>query len=89
MATFINREKEIKYLNSWLESEPNALLFIYGPKSCGKTTLMNKVLEAMDEKNYAINYLNLRRMHFSNYKTFCIVFSQNLHKKEPKKFLET
>ena len=37
MATFINREQDMRYLRQWLESEPDALLFVYGPKSSGKT----------------------------------------------------
>ncbi|MCD6363040.1 MAG: ATP-binding protein, partial [Synergistetes bacterium] len=36
---FWNREKEIKWLKKYLQTEPNAILFIYGPKSSGKSTL--------------------------------------------------
>ena len=70
MATFINREQDMRYLRQWLESEPDALLFVYGPKSSGKTTMMMKVLEGLDEKCYAVNYLNLRGVEISDYRSF-------------------
>ncbi|MCK5231443.1 MAG: hypothetical protein KAR13_14315, partial [Desulfobulbaceae bacterium] len=38
MTTFINREKEMADLRSYLASEPNSILFLHGPKSSGKTT---------------------------------------------------
>jgi len=33
---FVNRQAEISYLFHYFTSEPNALLFVYGPKSSGK-----------------------------------------------------
>jgi Predicted ATPase (AAA+ superfamily) len=40
-AAFINRSKELQYLYEWVSEDPDRILFVYGPKSSGKTTLMN------------------------------------------------
>ncbi len=40
---FVNREKEIKYWHKIFFSVPFLIHFVYGPKSCGKTTLLEKV----------------------------------------------
>jgi uncharacterized protein len=71
---FINREKETKFLKEHFESEPNSLLFIYGPKSSGKSSLLNKVAENMDPEKYAVTYLSLRSVLIYNFKTFLDVF---------------
>jgi uncharacterized protein len=71
---FINREKQIKYLNNHFESEPNSLLFVYGPKSSGKSTLLDKVARELDKEKYAINFLDLRRVVIYDFKTFLNVF---------------
>ena len=76
MATFINREQDMRYLRQWLESEPDALLFVYGPKSSGKSTLMMKVVEALDEKCYAVNYMNLRGVLIYDFESFLQTFFQ-------------
>ncbi len=39
---FWDREKEKEELKAYLKSEPNAILFVYGPKSSGKSTLLKK-----------------------------------------------
>jgi len=76
MARFINRKEEIKYLKDWFKSEPNGMLFVYGPKSSGKTTLITNVLEALNTKYYAINYLDLRGVLLHNFQSFLNVFFQ-------------
>jgi len=42
---FINRKKELCDLKNWIHRKPNDILFIYGPKSSGKTTLLMKFIE--------------------------------------------
>jgi len=42
---FIDREKEIKFLKEFFEDKPSRILFLYGPKSTGKTTLIEYVIE--------------------------------------------
>jgi AAA+ ATPase superfamily predicted ATPase len=71
---FVNREKEIKYLNDHFESEPNSLLFLYGPKSSGKSTLLSKVVEELDNRNYAVNYLDLRGILIYDFNSFLDIF---------------
>ncbi len=42
---FINRKEELTYLQSWIEESPKNILFFYGPKSSGKTTLIYRFIE--------------------------------------------
>ncbi|CAB3289808.1 protein of unknown function [Methanocaldococcus lauensis] len=48
---FYNREKELKYLKIYCQLEPNSILFVYGPKSSGKTTVMLKVIEELNKRD--------------------------------------
>lgn len=75
MAKFINRTKELNYLKNWLNREPNSLLFIYGPKSSGKTTLMTQLIDNhLDLKKMAINYMNLRGILIYDFNSFLDTF---------------
>ena len=75
MATFINRTKEITFLKNWLNREPNSLLFVYGPKSSGKTALINHLIEHhLDKNKMAINYMNLRGVLIYNFNSFLDTF---------------
>ena len=74
-VTFINRENEMAELSNYLEGRPNAILFLYGPKSSGKTTLMYRLFERMEtEKRYNINFLNLREIFLTSYDDFIDAF---------------
>jgi len=42
---FVNRTREIAELRNYLESAPNSILFLHGPKSSGKTTLMYRLFD--------------------------------------------
>ncbi len=53
-TTFINREKEMAELRNYLEGRPNSILFLYGPKSSGKTTLMYRLFEQPVDGIYGI-----------------------------------
>ncbi|MCD6271292.1 MAG: AAA family ATPase, partial [Deltaproteobacteria bacterium] len=73
--SFINREREMTELRNYLEGQPNAILFLYGPKSSGKTTLMYRLFEQMEaEKKYKINFLNLREVFLTTYDDFIDAF---------------
>ncbi|MEM1121317.1 MAG: ATP-binding protein, partial [Bacteroidota bacterium] len=76
MADFVNWKEEITFFNNWFKSEPNALLFVYGPKSCGKSTLLLKLLEALDKKKFVANYLDLRGVLLYDFKSFLDTFFQ-------------
>jgi len=64
MAIFYDREKEEKTLRLLLGSEPNAVYFVYGPINSGKTALLTKVLQELQENTIPF-YINLRRRDIS------------------------
>ena len=70
-VAFVNREKELSYLNQCLQERPESILFIYGPKSSGKTTLLYKLTDQLKDKGeYEIKFLNLRTILICNYDDF-------------------
>ena len=71
---FINREKEVKHLQQHFESEPNSLLFVYGPKSSGKSTLLMHVAGQLDSRKYSVHFLDLRRVIVKDFDSFLNVF---------------
>ncbi len=72
---FINRNREMAELRNYLESRPNSILFLYGPKSSGKTTLMYRLFEQIKQENaYEINFLNLREVFLTSYDDFIDAF---------------
>ncbi len=71
---FVNRQTEMQYLTSYLKSEPNALLFVYGPKSSGKSVLLGKVTGELDEKKFVIHFMDLRRILVYDFKSFLDTF---------------
>ena len=84
---FINRKKEISDINKYLSSKPNNVLFVYGPKSTGKSTLLNKIVNNLNTKKYAVNYLSLRGVIIYNFKTFLDVFFQKSKKQKAKELI--
>ena len=74
-VTFINRKREMAEIRRYLRGEPNSILFMYGPKSSGKTTLMYHLFdEIAEEKDYEINFLNLREVFLTSYDDFIDAF---------------
>ncbi len=74
-SAFINRKKERSLLDDWVKQEAENILFIYGPKSSGKTTLLYKfVKEVVNTKKYEVKYFNLREILIANYKNFIQAF---------------
>ncbi len=78
VSAFINRQGEIAYLNEWVGQEPNQILFFYGPKSSGKTTLIYKFVDGYlnDEKIFSVKLFNLREVLIVNYEDFLQRFFQ-------------
>ncbi len=74
----IDREKEIRFIKEWFEYIPKEILWIYGPKSCGKTTLIEYVIERelikdfklLIKSDYWIKYINFRRTMVGSYDSF-------------------
>jgi AAA+ ATPase superfamily predicted ATPase len=56
----IDREKEIEFFKEWFEKLPEEILWVYGPKSTGKTTILDYVLEDL-----SIEYLKIRSFYTS------------------------
>jgi len=73
---FIDREKEIAYIKSFIANTPKEILWLYGPKSTGKTTLIEYVIEQELLNNfklfnkYWIKYINFRGLMVGNYDNF-------------------
>jgi len=75
---FINRQAELAYLNSWINERPEQILFLYGPKSSGKTTLIYRFIEDHldDKQKFSIKHFNLREVLIVNYEDFLQRFFQ-------------
>ena len=73
---FVNREKAIKELMNYFINEPNQLFILYGPKSSGKTTLLEYLIETKlkKNKNIIVNYSNFRRYNINNYRDFLQIY---------------
>jgi AAA+ ATPase superfamily predicted ATPase len=71
-AAFINRQAEMKYLKNWIQQDPGQILFFYGPKSSGKTTLIYRFVQSFlnDEKRFSVKLFNLRKVLIVNYDDF-------------------
>ncbi|UCH93793.1 MAG: AAA family ATPase, partial [Candidatus Aminicenantes bacterium] len=74
-VAFINRESELQDLRNFVDKRPSEILFLHGPKSSGKTTLLYKFLEKIQkEQKLDIKFLNLREKLIGNYKDFIRTF---------------
>ena len=73
---FINRTKEMADLKAYFTQEPNALLFVYGPKSSGKSTLLQKMVTELPHDQFTINFMNLREVLIYDFRTFLSKFQK-------------
>ena len=89
----IDRVENIKFLLDWFEKLPKEILWIYGPKSSGKTTIIEYVVENelfedfwkfKPKKNYWIRYMNLREYLISSYDSFIEAFVKPAPEKRKK-----
>ena len=79
---FYNREKELNYLKTYVQLEPNSILFVYGPKSSGKTTVMLRVIEELSKNNNLVFfYYDLRKYATSTKEEFLNIFFEKGDKK--------
>lgn len=53
------REREINYVNKWLDQDELNYLLLYGDYGTGKTHILKYIKEMALEKNYAVAYCNL------------------------------
>ena len=74
-VAFIDRERELQYLGEYINVRPESILFLHGPKSSGKTTLLYKFFEQVEsEQKLDVKFLNLREKYIANYKDFIRIF---------------
>lgn len=71
---FWDRGKEVKDLKVHIESEPNSILFVYGPKSSGKSTLLNEVVEKLPKDGFVYYWYDLREKVIVDYKNVLEIF---------------
>ncbi|MGL4942564.1 MAG: ATP-binding protein [Thermoguttaceae bacterium] len=70
-VAFINRKEELAYLHDRVGGDPERLLFVFGPKSSGKTTLLYKfAAECVEKKEFDVKYFNLRKILIVQYQDF-------------------
>jgi len=73
---FVDRMSEIEFIKEWVNHTPKEILWLYGPKSCGKTTLIEYIIEKELTSNlkifdkYWIKYINFRGLMIENYDSF-------------------
>ena len=76
-VAFINREQELKHLRDYINIRPESILFLHGPKSSGKTTLLYKFLEQIQkEQKMDVKFMNLRETFTNVYEDFLKTFFQ-------------
>ncbi|ACV24329.1 ATP-binding protein [Methanocaldococcus fervens] len=79
---FYDREKELNYLKTYVQLEPNSILFVYGPKSSGKTTVMLRVIEELSNNDDLVFfYYDLRRYATPTKEEFLNIFFEKGDKK--------
>ncbi|MCX6580049.1 MAG: ATP-binding protein [Candidatus Aminicenantes bacterium] len=74
-VAFINRKIELRDLKTFIDKEPSEILFIHGPKSSGKTTLLYKFFEQIQkEQKLNVKFLDLRKTFTNVYEDFFKAF---------------
>ncbi|AEF96213.1 ATP-binding protein [Methanotorris igneus] len=86
---FYDREKELNYLKTYCQLIPNSILFVYGPKSSGKSTVMKRVIKDLeDREDLVFFYYNLRKYATPTKEEFLNVFFEKGDKKYLRNTLE-
>ncbi len=75
-APFVDREEEIEFFVDWFNEVPQRILWVYGPKSSGKTTVLSYVVDhyLLKNKGFWVKYFNLRETLIGSYKSFLDTF---------------
>jgi len=75
LVAFINRESELRDLRTFINKEPSEILFLHGPKSSGKTTLLYKFFAQIQKKQKLdVKFLDLRETFTNVYEDFLKTF---------------
>ena len=89
-VAFINREQELKFLHDYIDIRPESLLFLHGPKSSGKTTLLYKFFDQIKkEQKLDVKFMDLREAFIDGYGDFLKTFFQVEKKGEKTATLES
>jgi AAA+ ATPase superfamily predicted ATPase len=87
---FINRNSELNFLKNFVNNRPFEILFLHGPKSSGKTTLLYKFFERIEkEQKLDVKFVNLRETFTDVYEDFLKAFFQVERKGEKTATLES
>ena len=74
-TAFINRFEELNFLNRWASQQPENVLFLFGPKSSGKTTLINHFMGTfLNVGEWDVKHFKLREILITNYTDFLQTF---------------
>ena len=75
-APFINRDYDVNELSLHVKGLPNSILFVYGPKSSGKSTLIMKVRDQLKQEDYKVKWywFDLREYLFPGFKDVLELF---------------
>jgi len=74
-VAFINRKPELMYLQDYIDIRPESILFLHGPKSSGKTTLLYKFFDQIQkEQKLDVKFLDLRETFTNVYEDFLKTF---------------
>ena len=71
---FYDREKDVEYFKKYFLLEPNSILFVYGPKSSGKSTVIRRVIKEMENSDVIFFYYNLREYATPTKEEFLEIF---------------
>ena len=87
-AAFINRQKELNFLREYINIQPESILFLHGPKSSGKTTMLYKFFDQIQkEQKLDVKFMNLRKTFTNVYGDFLKSFFRVETREEKKKSL--
>ncbi|MDQ7032252.1 MAG: ATP-binding protein, partial [Desulfonauticus sp.] len=84
-APFLYRKREIDFLVEFFNRVPQRVLWVYGPKSSGKTTLISYVVDnylLKEKKRFWVKYFNLRQLLITSYSSFLETFFMGVDKSE-------
>ncbi len=92
----INRSNEIEFFKDYFKNVPQRILWVYGPKSSGKTTLIEYVIERVlmrdfglfKASDYWVKYINFRGLLVTNYDNFISSFFEEVEDDEIDDFSE-
>ncbi len=79
---FYDREKDLEYFKKYFLLEPNSILFVYGPKSSGKSTILLEVIKELSNRDDIVFfYYDLREYATPTKEEFLETFFEKSDKK--------